>query len=261
MTAADFRDLADRMADTARGIVREGRDRLSVEIKPDGSPVTEIDRAVEHALREILTREVPDHGILGEEYGAEGLDREFVWVLDPIDGTKQFSAGLPNFGVLIALCQDACPALGVIEQPLTGERTLGLAGLGCWGEGRAVWTSGRTRLDESIGVIANPDSFGDDHVPGMERVRRATRWNLFDVGCLSHAALARGRIDVIVDSPNLDPYDICALVPVIEGAGGVMTGWDGMRPTLHATGPLITAASPELHAAALALVIRVIQRN
>ncbi|MEQ8818485.1 MAG: inositol monophosphatase family protein [Thalassobaculum sp.] len=250
----DFRELADRLADTARTIVREGRDRLAMDIKADGSPVTAIDRAVERALREILAREAPDHGVLGEEFGPEGLDREFVWVLDPIDGTKQFAAGLPGFGVLIALCRNARPELGIIEQPLTGERTLGLSGGGCWLNGRPVRTSGKTDLAECIAGICNPDSFGPSHDPGMQRLRGATRWNVWDTGCLGYASLARGTIDVTINGPNLDAFDICALVPVVQGAGGSITAWDGGALTLQSEGAIVASASEELHAAVCGLL-------
>lgn len=250
MTGAEaFRPLAERMADAARAIVRDGRDRLAMDIKADGSPVTAIDRAVEAALREILAREAPEHGVLGEEFGPEGLDREFVWVLDPIDGTKQFAAGLPGFGVLIALCRDARPVLGVIEQPLTGERTLGISGAGCWLNGRAIRTSGRTAVAECIAGICNPDSFGASHDPGMQRLRRATRWNVWDTGCLGYASLARGAIDLTINGPNLDAFDICALVPVVEGAGGRISAWDGGALTLHSAGAIVASASGELHEA------------
>lgn len=249
--AADFRDLAERLAETARGIVRAGRDRLAMDIKADGSPVTAIDRAVEQALREILAREAPGHGIMGEEFPPEGLDREFVWVLDPIDGTKQFAAGLPGFGVLIALCRNRRPVLGIIEQPLTGERTLGISegdGAGCWLNGRPVRTSGKTELAACIAGICNPDSFGPSHEPGMQRLRKATRWNVWDTGCLGYAALARGTIDVTINGPNLDPFDICALVPVVEGAGGRISAWDGAALTLDSRGAILASASEDLQA-------------
>lgn len=251
---SDFRPLAEHLAEVARGIVRDGRDRLAMEIKADGSPVTAIDRAVEAALREIIAREAPGHGVLGEEFPAEGLEREFVWVLDPIDGTKQFAAGLPGFGVLIALCRAARPVLGVIEQPLTGERTLGISGEGCWLNGRPVRTSGKADLGQCIAGICNPDSFGPTHDAGMQRLRRATRWNVWDTGCLGYASLARGAIDVTINGPNLDPFDICALVPVVEGAGGRISGWDGTALTLHSEGAIVASASAELHAAVQGLL-------
>lgn len=249
-----FRPLAERLADTARAIVRDGRDRLAMDIKADGSPVTAIDRAVEKALREILAREVPDHGMLGEEFGPEGLDRDYVWVLDPIDGTKQFAAGLPGFGVLIALCHDTRPVLGIIEQPLTGERTLGISDQGCWLNGRPIRTSGKTEVADCVAGICNPDSFGPSHDPGMQRLRTATRWNVWDTGCLGYASLARGAIDVTINGPNLDPYDICALVPVVEGAGGSISAWDGGALTLHSSGAIVASASAELHGTVRALL-------
>lgn len=251
---AGFRALADRLADSARSIVRDGRDRLAMDIKADGSPVTAIDKAVETALRETLSREVPDHGVLGEEFGPEGLDREFVWVLDPIDGTKQFAAGLPGFGVLVALCRAGRPMLGVIEQPLTGERTTGISGEGCWLNGRAVATSGKTLMSDAVAGISNPDSFGPAYDPGVQRLRMATRWNVWDTGCLGYASLARGALDVVVNGPNLDAFDICALVPVVEGAGGAISAWDGSALTLHSNGAILASASAGLHAAVRGLL-------
>jgi len=254
MSAEDFTDLAGRLADTARTIVREGRDRLAMEIKSDGSPVTAIDKAVEGAIRDILAKEASDHGILGEEYGSIGLDREFVWVIDPVDGTKQFAAGLPGFGVLVALCQDGRPVLGIIEQPLTGERTIGLASGGCWLNGQPVTTSGRETLAGAVAGLSGPDAFDEAHIGGFERLRRATRWNLFDTGCLGYASVARGAIDLALNGNNLDAFDICALVPVIEGAGGRISDWTGAPLTLASEGAILAAASAPLHDAALALL-------
>jgi inositol-phosphate phosphatase / L-galactose 1-phosphate phosphatase / histidinol-phosphatase len=251
MSAADFIDLAGRLANTARGIIREGRDRLTMEIKSDGSPVTVIDKAVEEALREILTKEVPGHGVLGEEFGSVGLDREYVWVIDPIDGTKHFAAGLPNFGVLVALCRNKMPALGIIEQPLIDERTLGLTAGGCWFNGNPVTTSGRAILSETVAALAGPDDYRRTHTPGYQRLRPMTRWNLYDVGCLGYASLARGAVDLCLNGPNLDAFDICALVPVVEGAGGRLTGWDGAVLTLESDGAILATASPALHEAAM----------
>lgn len=254
MGTEDFTKLAARLADAARDIVRDGRDRLAMEIKPDGSPVTAIDKAVEAAIREILAREAPDHGILGEEFGSTGLDREFVWVVDPVDGTKQFAAGLPGFGVLVALCQHRRPVLGIIEQPLTGERTLGLASGGCWLNGQPVVTSGRESLSDAVAGLSGPDAYHETHFGGFEKLRRATRWNLFDTGCLGYASLARGAIDLALNGTNLDAFDICALVPVVQGAGGRISGWDGAALTLDSSGAILASASESLHEAALALL-------
>jgi myo-inositol-1(or 4)-monophosphatase/inositol-phosphate phosphatase/L-galactose 1-phosphate phosphatase/histidinol-phosphatase len=117
----DYIDLPERLANTACDIIRGGRDRLAVEIKSNGRLVTVIDKVVETALRAILTKEVPGHGSLGEGFGSVGPDREFVWVIDPIDGTKQITAALPTFGVLVTLCENKKLALGMIEQPLIDE--------------------------------------------------------------------------------------------------------------------------------------------
>ena len=252
--AEEYIDLANRLADRARAIVREYAGAFEVRYKEDGSPVTVVDLAVEAALREIIEREAPDHGTLGEEHAPVGLDRDHVWILDPIDGTRQFSCGLPNFGVLIALCHKGVPVLGVIEQPLTGYRCLGAHGHATTMNGRAVRARGCSTISAAIANLADPDCIDEHTSPGFEAVRGATRWNVYDGGCLGFASLACGHLDLCLYGSNVDPFDICALAPVVEGAGGQISTWSGDPITMETTGEIFASASEALHAEVLELL-------
>ncbi|MCH8168745.1 MAG: phosphatase [Proteobacteria bacterium] len=250
----EFRAFAEDLAALAGATVREQIAHPPVELKSDGSPVTAVDLAVERVLRERIDAVYPGHGVLGEEYGSRDLEAEWVWVVDPIDGTRQFAAGLPNYGILIALCQHGRPLLGVICQPLLGDVYLGIAGQGAWLNGVPIRTRTTARLADSIVCISDPDCFRGATADGFEALRRGSRWNVYDGGCLGFGALAAGRLDLCLCGPNLDPFDICALVPVVEGAGGLITDWQGNPLTLTSKGAIVATCSAELHAEALEIL-------
>ena len=250
----EFKAFAEELTERASATVRDQLTRLSLEIKPDGSPVTSVDLAVEQMLRERIDAAYPQHGIVGEEFGSRDLDAEWVWVLDPIDGTRQFAAGLPNYGILIALCHRGRPVLGVICQPLLRDVYLGIAGNGAWLNGTPIRARATARLAEAIACISDPDAYDQATVAGFEALRRGSHWNVYDGGCLGFGALAAGRLDLCLDGPNVDNYDFCALVPVVEGAGGVITDWRGNALTLASKGEIVAACSVELHASVLELL-------
>ena len=245
--------FAEHLADLARPILiaayHAGQDH---EMKGDGSPVTLIDRQIEQLLRAEIAAAFPDHGILGEEFGVAGLDRDLVWVLDPIDGTRAFATGLPNFGCLIALCDHGRPVLGVIEIPVAGLRAVGAAGRPTLCNGMPVRVRDCGSLKNAVlSDWTNNTSRPDE--PGLARLKAKVNWSLRDGGCVSYLSLARGYFDLCVDG-NLDAYDFCAFVPVVEGAGGIITDWNGAPLTL-ASGPLIIAAgSATCHREALAVL-------
>jgi len=247
----DFREFATELANIAIAVVSGSRLDQAVEIKQDGSPLTGIDLAVETALREQIESRYPEHGVLGEELPSYNPDAEWVWVIDPIDGTNQFAAGLSNFGSLIALCRNGEPKLGIICQPHTGEIFIGITGVGAWRNGESIATTRHTNLSQTNLCITDPDAFDDTIRPGLERLRRASRWTVYEGGCLSFGALAAGRIGVSVYGSNLENFDICALVPVVEAAGGVITDWQGGRLTIESRGEIVASANRELHAEVL----------
>lgn len=249
--------FAHELADLIGPIVRaDSAEAIAHHIKDDGSPVTATDRRVEQALRQRIETRYPGHGILGEEFGGRDLDRELVWVLDPIDGTRQFALGLPNFGSLLALCRDGVPVIGVIEQPLLGRRCIGAAGRPTELDGRAVACRPREALSDCIMSASGPDSFAKGGLSGLDALRARTAWNVFDGGCPGYASLAQGLLDICLDGPNLDPFDICALVPVIEGAGGVITGWQGEPLGIGSHGPIVAAGTRAIHDQALDCLAR-----
>ncbi len=249
-----FAAMAGELADLARETVLAGHSfDMAHEIKDDGSPVTELDRTVERALRTRIEGLFPEHGILGEEYGAEGADREWLWVLDPIDGTKHFAAGLSDFGTLIALCHDGVPVVGVIDLPLLDRRCLGVAGQSTRLNGREVRCRVRQDLAQCVLSSAGPDAFDGPAEPAFRRLRKSTAWNVYGGGCAGYASLVSGVVDICLEG-NLDPFDFCALVPVIEGAGGVISDWRGAPLGLESGPRILATGDRRVHEAALALV-------
>ena len=230
-----------------------------VESKADASPVTVADRAAESAMRELIAARRPQDGIVGEEFGSERADAEYVWVLDPIDGTKAFISGLPTFGTLIALLHRGAPVLGVIDQPVSGERWLGVPGLGAdLRQGHdatpePVHTRACASLaDASLFCTAREQFVGADG-DAYARLVAQVRMTRYGLDCYAYAMLATGFVDLTVEA-TLEPYDYLALVPVIEAAGGRISDWDGAPLGLHSDGRVIAAGDPRRHSEALAIL-------
>lgn len=227
------------------------RKPLDVERKADLSPVTQADRAIETAMRERIAQEFPNHGVLGEEHEDARLDATHVWVLDPIDGTKSFVSGMPTFGTLIACLSGGTPELGVISIPPTGERWVGVRGSGSTLNGKPCRTSSRSRLAEATLYTTTPDMFDAAGLANFETLSDKVGMRRFGGDCYAYGLLASGHVDLVFEM-DLHPYDYMALVPVVEGAGGVITDWCGQALGLHSSGHVIAANSPALHAEALA---------
>ena len=257
MTTKGFQELAafaERLADASRQILGPaGAEPPQVEIKADASPVTEIDRAIETRLRDMIGERFPAHGVLGEEYGSERLDAEFVWVLDPIDGTAPFIAGIPVYGTLIGLAHRGKPLLGVIDHPATDDRWVGVAGQATTRNGQPVRTRPCTDLATAFTTNSNPDFLSADERARFERLRSRVRYTQYGGSCYAYGLLASGRTDLALDA-GLDIFDILAVVPVIEGAGGVITDWAGEPIELGWQGRVLAAGAPALHREVLALL-------
>ena len=245
-------EIANRLADASGAIIRPHfRSGVAVADKPDKSPVTIADEAAEREIRRILKETCPGHGILGEEFGAEGAARDFVWVIDPIDGTRSFICGVPTFTTLIALLQDGEPILGVIDQPVSGERWVGARGHGTVFNGTPVNTAVPRPLAEATMFTTSPSMFDGAKAEAYSRLRAATHLTRFSMDGYAAGLLASGLIDLHVEG-DMQPWDYMALIPVIENAGGTMTDWAGKRLTLEAgSGLTLAASSPALHEAAL----------
>ncbi len=249
-----FLDVLADAAETA--ILPHFRLPLSVDNKLSQGfdPVTIADQAGEIEMRRLIKSHYPDHGILGEEYGSERLDAEHVWVLDPIDGTRAFISGLPTWGTLIGLKRDQKPSLGMMAQPYLGERFIG--------DGKTAWTAhkadGRARkqlttrpcasLSDAVMFTTTPSLFTDEERPHYDKIEAATRLPRYGTDCYGYCMVAAGHADLVVEA-SLQPYDILALIPIIEGAGGVVTTWTG--GSAAAGGRIIASGDPKLHDQAL----------
>lgn len=254
----EFLALAERMADAARDItLRHFRAPLEVERKPDSSPVTVADRETETALRALVAEHYPEHGVVGEEQAPTQERARYVWVFDPIDGTKHFISGHPGFGTLIALLQAGRPILGVIDMPALGERWTGAVGWPSRGRDRQGERRLRTRtcegLDKAILYATSPLMFrGQDEV-AFARLRDRVAVPLFGSDCLGYGLVAAGFADLVVEA-GLGVFDYLAAVAVIEGAGGRITDWRGRALSLESDGRVVAAGDPVLHEQALALL-------
>ena len=249
---AELVSLANRMADAVRPIAkRYFRTQVAIDDKVDASPVTIADREAETAMRALLTAEVPDHGVIGEEHGAVRGDADYVWVLDPIDGTKAFITGLPIFGTLIALLHRGKPVLGVIDQPILGERWLGVSGQATTFNGQPIKTRACPTLDQaymySTAPIMFPGAFEKRHEALTQQVK-LFRWG---GDCYAYGLLASGHVDLVVEA-SLKLYDFAALVPVVAGAGGLITDWQGKELDIDSDGSVIAAGDAAVHRAAIA---------
>lgn len=249
---AELAAFAENLADSARAIARRHfRASLEVEYKADGSPVTRADREVEETLTGLIRERFSAHSVSGEELGRTGApDARWRWVLDPIDGTKNFVTGRPLFTTLIAFLDRETPILGVIESPALGERHLGAAGDVTRAGDRPARTSACMRLAEARVSATTPDLFDADELVAFDDVSFAARLRTFGGDSYQYALLATGHLDLIVEA-DLAPHDLLALAPVVTGAGGVITDWEGKPLTAVSGGRILAAATPELHAEVL----------
>lgn len=243
------------LADLAAGLLAQAWSyNSSVSYKSDGSSLTQTDLSIEARWREEIRQHFPSHGILGEEYGADSGVSAFTWVLDPIDGTRQYGAGLLNFASLISVCRDGHPILGIIDLPIPTGRYVATKGEGTWFAGRPVRSSRQVDLTESVISLANPDSFKKASAAGFQKMRSVGRVRVYDGGALAYGALSRGLIDICINGDDLDPYDICALCPIVQEAGGVISDWMGRPLTISSSGAIAASASSDLHEAVLEML-------
>lgn len=254
----DFLVLAGELADAAGKIVRGYfRRAVTVDDKPDRTPVTVADREAEAAMRRMIAARYPDHGIVGEEEGALRSGASHLWVLDPVDGTKRFITGNPLFGTLIALLRDGDPILGVIDMPILGERWCGASGQATRFLSAAGWATARVRPCPRLAAASlyatSPHMFeGADHA-AFERVRQAVKVPLYGSECYGYGLLASGYNDLVIEA-DMAPYDYLAQVPIIAGAGGKMTDWQGAPLRLGSGHQVLAAGDSACHAEALELL-------
>ena len=205
-------------------------------------------------MREMIRGTFPEHGILGEEHGGQDLDAEFVWVLDPIDGTKSFICGRPLFGTLIALAHRGRPVLGVIDQSILAERWVGVAGAPTVWNGRPVGTRSCPDVASATLFATSPAMFqGEAEQAAFARLERAVRLPMWGGDCYAYGLLAAGFADLVVEA-SMQVYDYMALVPVVAGAGGRITDWGGHDLGLEGTGQVAACGDPRLHGPVLSML-------
>lgn len=247
----DLIRFACHLADLAGEAIRPYfRQPFDVEQKADASPVTIADRAAEAAMRQAIEAHYPEHGIFGEEYGVANEAAPWRWILDPIDGTKSFVTGLPIFGTLVALTHAGQPVLGVIDQPILRDRWIGARGHATQFNGRPAPAGRRMKLAEASLLTTYVDAFSESELAAFTRLRRACRINRMSGDCIAYALIAGGFADIVIDG-TVQPYDYAALIPVVEGAGGIITDWEGRPLDTRSPARVLAAANPALHGLAL----------
>jgi inositol-phosphate phosphatase/L-galactose 1-phosphate phosphatase/histidinol-phosphatase len=252
---AAFLAFAQELADAAGEVLRRYyRAPVEVAYKADESPVTTADREAERCMRDLIAARFPDHGIDGEEFASEHGDAELVWSLDPIDGTKAFVIGRPSFGTLISLLRKGQPQLGIIDQPILRERWVGVQGAPSTFNRATIQARPCADLAHAVLCTTAPQMFTTAwEQAAFARVEQAGRFTVYGGDCYAYGLLAMGFADLVIEA-NLQLHDFAALVPVVEGAGGVMTDWDGQPLAAGSDGRVIAAGDRRVHAQALELI-------
>lgn len=254
MTAVDFAAFFDKLATVSgEAILPFFRTSLSIDDKSCGGvfdPVTAADRAAELAMRALIHANFPGHGVIGEEFGDERPDAEFVWVLDPIDGTKSFISGMPAWGTLIALTRRGQPVYGMVHQPFFAERFSGDGKYARYRGPRSerdLMVRPCERLDHAVVYTTSPRLMNSADRSAFARVEEAARLSRYGGDCYAYCMLAAGHIDLVIET-ELKPHDVAALIPIVTGAGGVITTWEG--DGAERGGRIIAAGDKRMHAAA-----------
>jgi inositol-phosphate phosphatase / L-galactose 1-phosphate phosphatase / histidinol-phosphatase len=250
----EFIDFAHRLADRTGEIIRRDfRTPLTVTHKPDASPVTEVDQEAESAIRDMVRARYPEHGVIGEEFEAERPDADYVWVVDPLDGTKSFITGKPLFGTLIGLLRGGLPVLGLIDHPILRERWIGARGHATTVNGDPARVRACAGLSEAVLFTTDPDTFQGADGSAFRRVREASHMTMYGGDCYCYGLLASGLVDLIVEV-GLGPDDYFPMIALIEEAGGVVTDWSGAPFTMNSDGRIVVAGDEAVHAEALILL-------
>jgi myo-inositol-1(or 4)-monophosphatase len=257
MTVIDFASFVDQLASVSGDtILPFFRTSLAIENKQAGGfdPVTAADRAAEHAMRALIRRAFPDHGILGEEYGPERTDAEYVWVLDPIDGTKAFISGMPAWGTLIGLMRFGEPVFGMMHQPFIKERFSGDGGAASYrgpAGNRDISVRDCASLSDAVLYTTSPLLMNEADRAIFRKVENAAKLSRYGGDCYAYCMLAAGQIDLIVET-EIKPHDIVALIPIVNGAGGIITTWE--NEPAQAGGRIVVAGDERVHKAALEML-------
>jgi len=219
---------------------------IDFEIKEDSSPVTKADKEVERSIRALIKSTYPNHGIIGEEFEDTNIDAEYKWVIDPIDGTKSFMIRRPIFGTLLSLLHNELPILGIIDQPILGERWTGAAGYATNFNSNITETRECSCLAEAVLCTTSPNLFSDDDFIKFEDIRKKSQYVVYGGDCYSYGLLARGDVDVVIET-GLKIHDFLAFRPIIEGAKGIITDWEGNPITYNSDGRVLACGDKKVH--------------
>jgi inositol-phosphate phosphatase/L-galactose 1-phosphate phosphatase/histidinol-phosphatase len=253
--AADYLAFAHELADRAGEVLRHYyRAAIPVDYKADQSPVTIADREAERVMRDLIRARFPEHGIEGEEFASEHGEAELVWSLDPIDGTKAFLVGRPTFGTLISLLRQGRPVLGIIDQCISRERWARAEGQPSTCNDAPIRVRPCPDLEHAVLSTTSPQMFRtDQEQAAFARIAQAVRFPVYGGDCYAYGLLAMGFTDLVIEA-DLDLHDFAALVPIVEGAGGVMTDWQARPLDRDSDGRVVAAGDRRVHAQALALL-------
>ena len=240
-------EFAQKLAEASAAVIRQYyRTGLAIDDKLDSSPVTQADREAEQVMRALINAERADEGIIGEEFGAEREDADWVWVLDPVDGTKAFITGRPLFVTLIGLLYRGQPVLGVVNQPIANERWVGVVGQGCTLNGEAISVSQITELARARIGTTGPQYFSASGLQAFNELQKGGRFTVYGGDGYQYALVATAGLDLVIEE-GLKLHDFAAVAPVVIAAGGVMTDWQGQALVKGSVGRVIAAANQELH--------------
>ena len=243
----EFTVFANLLADEAEKIIKKYfRTPLNIDSKEDKSPVTLADKEVELKIRELINQRYPSHGILGEEFDPKNIESEFLWVIDPIDGTRSFIAGHKDFGTLIALLHNNKPIIGIINCPMHNERWLGITNKNTIMNKEVVKTSNTTSINKSYFCTTGLYLENDHFKKSCDKILKYTRYYRLGGDCYMYAMVASGFIDIVFED-TLKTHDYMALIPVIEGAGGIVTDKYGKPLTINSDGSILATANKALH--------------
>jgi inositol-phosphate phosphatase / L-galactose 1-phosphate phosphatase / histidinol-phosphatase len=244
---AEFLSFATTLANSSRSMLLSASQKLpEVTIKADASFVTTTDKAVEKKIRDMILAEYPDHGIFGEEFENVNIDAEFVWVIDPIDGTAAFVAGIPVYGTLIALAWNGKPFIGIIDHPLTDDRWTGVNHICAFHNDKPIKTRSCDTLSSAYVTCSNGDFMLPSQLVKFTSVRKKVPYVQYGGSCFAYGVLASGRSDLAIDA-GLDAFDIYACAAIIQGAGGIVTSWDGAELSFDMDGTVLAAGDASLY--------------
>ena len=243
----EFKTFANFLADeTAKITMNYFRQKLDIETKKDETPVTIADKEAELNIRKLIHDKYPTHGILGEEFESSNIDSDFLWVIDPIDGTRSFIAGHKDFGSLISLLYKNEPIIGIIDCPAHNERWLGIKGASTTCNGKIINTSKKKSIKDCYAFTSGLYFDNPDFREGFNKVIKKIKYYRMGGDCYMYGMLASGLIDIVVED-TLKAYDYMALIPVIQGAGGIISDKNGNKISLNSDGSLVACCSENIH--------------